>query len=294
MSNTPRFGILNAGPLAWAFEDFARHMANVLWLDVVQEPPPRFLMLAWDEDSPAPSGDSFVPRHAIEIAGDKRLIAERFAAHGVPMPETRLLDTWADVERVITSDADETWVLKYPTASGGSGHRLLRRDATEPKDWPRPFVLQRFVRMPRPEVYRLYAIAGETFGWNARRFRDDQPASPWVAHARGARYVVIGEAPSEAVAAARAALVATDLIDSFGCADLVYDGAQWLVLEVGTDGACGHVDRDVGDAALAREIDRRFAEAFWAWAGGERPWGDAAWSLRDTTPATKPLHSRGE
>jgi glutathione synthase/RimK-type ligase-like ATP-grasp enzyme len=279
-STPPSLGILNAGPPAWAFEDFARRMSSVLWLDVVREPPECFLMLGWDQEEAQPPGRSFVARHAIDIAGDKRLIAERFAAHGVPMPETRLLTTWAEIAHVIDADADETWVLKYPTASGGSGHRLLRRDALEPKAWPRPFVLQRFVRMPRPEVYRLYAIAGETFGWNARRFSDDGPTCPWVAHARGARYVVLDEAPKDAVETARAALAATDLLDSFGCADLVHDGERWLALEVGTDGACGHVDRDVGDAALAHELDRRFAEAFWTWAAATPPWGARGWAAR--------------
>jgi hypothetical protein len=38
---------------------------------------------------------------------------------------------------------------------------------------------------------------------------------------------------------------------------------EWLVLEVGTDGLFNHVDRDLGDPDLERELLRRVAESFW-------------------------------
>src|SRR5262249_2687087 len=114
-------------------------------------------------------------------------------------------------------------------------------------------------------------------GWIARRFPAGAKASPWVAHARGARYERSGEAPAAALVAARAALVATELIGSFGCVDLLRKpSGEWVVLEVGTDGLVNHVDRELGDPELEWEIQRRIAEAFWARLGPP-PWGRGKW-----------------
>lgn len=159
-------------------------------------------------------------------------------------------------------------MLKWPTGCGAGGHRRIGPGDRLPHDWPRPYVLQEFVRLERPEVYRLYGAAGELFGWNARRFPPEIAPSPWVAHARGARYEVLGAAPAEAERIAHRALNAVGLLGSFGCVDLLPapDGG-WLALEVGTDGVFNHVDRDVGDPVLAAELDRRVAEAFWACGG---------------------------
>lgn len=257
--------ILNAGPHAWAFEAFAQRMAQVLGVQVVSEPSDAFLLLAWDQPAPPP-GRSFVPHLGVQVASDKRLVAEHFMREAVPAPESRLLDSWSAVEALVHAWPEDTWVLKYPTGSGGAGHRLLGHDPVEPRDWPRPFLLQRFVPMERPEVFRLFGVAGEIFGFNARRFPEGTPASPWVAHARGARYEVIRDVPAEAIEVTRRALAATELLTSFGCVDLVHDGQGWLALEVGTDGANGHVDRDLGDVGLERELDDRYARAFWDWA----------------------------
>jgi len=66
------------------------------------------------------------------------------------------------------------------------------------------------------------------------------------------------------VEAARRALVATDLIESFGCVDLLCrPTGEWVVLEVGTDGLFNHIDRDLGDVRLESEILRRITAAFW-------------------------------
>ena len=159
---------------------------------------------------------------------------------------------------------DSEWCLKYPTSCGASGHRLISSSSTEPPNWPRPFIVQEFIRLKRPEVYRVFCAAGELFGWVARRFPEGTRLSPWVAHARGARYVRLGEPPSEALEAARRSLIATRLWDSFGCVDLLHKPTgEWLVLEVGTDGLFNHVDRDLGDPDLERELHRRVANAFW-------------------------------
>ena len=105
---------------------------------------------------------------------------------------------------------------------------------------------------------------GESFGWFMRRFPDGIAPSPWVAHARGARYVRLGQAPTEALDAARRAMMATGLWTSFGCVDLLHrPSGEWVVLEVGTDGLFNHVDRDVGDRDFERELRNRVADAFW-------------------------------
>lgn len=157
--------------------------------------------------------------------------------------------------------------MKWPIGCGASGHRMISVDDENSPgaDWPRPFVLQKFIRLARPEVFRLYAIGGETFGWNARRFPSGSPASPYspfVAHARGARYEDAGPLPPDAEATARAALEAAGLLGSFGCADLMRDAdGRWLALEVNTDGVWQHVDRDVQPRSILDELNVRLARA---------------------------------
>ena len=256
--------ILNAGSGAWAFEPLAEHLSRVLGVPVSEEPAAYFYLLSWDGPEPPP-GASFIPYPAIVQASDKRLLAETIHRAGVATPRTHLLETPAEVDRFLRAEPATSWVLKYPTGCGGAGHRLLDGSAPVPEEWPRPYVVQEFVRLERPEVYRLYSAGGETFGWNVRRFPTGVAASPWVAHARGARYQDPGPLPAAAEEQARAALAATGLLDSFGCADLLHAGdGRWLVLEVGTDGVFNHVDRDVDLPGLSDEIDRRIAAAFLA------------------------------
>ncbi|HEY1187826.1 MAG TPA: hypothetical protein VGE74_09220 [Gemmata sp.] len=222
---------------------------------------------------------SFIPFSAIARAADKRQLAEVFTRKRVPCPETHLLDTWAEVEKFCASRTETEWCLKFPTACGASGHRMVTA-AAPPKWWPVPFVVQEFVRLERPEVYRIYAAGGATFGWMARRYPLGAGASPWVAHARGARYERAGEAPEAASAVARAALTATGLLGSFGCADLIHKPCgTWVALEVGTDGLVNHVDRALDDTDTENELHRRVALAFWGRTGGAPPWG-AAWRMR--------------
>jgi hypothetical protein len=81
--------------------------------------------------------------------------------------------------------------------------------------------------------------------------------------------VALADPPPAALEAARRALVATDLIESFGCVDLLRrPTGEWVVLEVGTDGLFNHVDRDLGDARLESEMLRRITAAFWRRAMG--------------------------
>jgi glutathione synthase/RimK-type ligase-like ATP-grasp enzyme len=134
-----------------------------------------------------------------------------------------------------------------------------------PRDWPKPYVVQEFIKMESPEVYRTYCAGGELFGWVARRFPEGHKTSPWVAHAKGAHYVILNDPPQEVEPIAKATLQSTGLWSSFGCVDfLKRPSGEWLVLEVNTDGPFNHVDRDVGDSVLEAEMDRRVAQAFWA------------------------------
>jgi len=260
-------GILNAGGAAWAFDALARRLSVALGIPVVASPQAFNYLLAFDDD-PQECGASFIPLAGIRLASDKRLLAEAFQLGAVPTPRTYLVDSLADAERIRSAEPAREWCLKYPTGCGAGGHRLLTPELALPAGWPTPLVVQEFVRLDRPEVYRLYAAGGRLFGWVARRFPADTRPSPWVAHARGARYEPAGDAPDQAADAAQSALTATGLLDSFGCVDLLRrPTGEWVVLEVGTDGLFNHVDRDLGLPDREAEIDRRVAAAFWKWAG---------------------------
>lgn len=256
--------VLNSGSGSWAFEPLALQLSSSLGIDIADEPR-GFNYLLHVEDTPRPvECKVFIPAKAIRLASDKRLLAEVFAKHDVPTPDTHLIDTYEHVLRFVIEHSGVEGCLKYPTGCGASGHRMIAERSVEPQNWPRPFIIQEFIRLDRPEVYRTYCAAGELFGWVARRFPEGTRFSPWVAHARGARYVRLGAPPAEALEAARRALVATGLWDSFGCADLLRKPTgEWVVLEVGTDGLFNHVDRDLGDEHLERELHQRVADSFW-------------------------------
>jgi len=242
----------------------ALQLSASLGVDVSAEPRQFNYLLHVDDPSQVEGIRTFIPAEAIRLASDKRLLASVFAAHGVPTPETCLMETFDAVRRFVGQRTDREWCLKYPTGCGASGHRMVSIVDAEPRNWPRPFVVQEFIRMDRPEVYRTYGARGELFGWVVRRFPDGTRSSDWVAHARGARYVALSDPPSTALDAARRALVATDLLESFGCVDLLRrPTGEWVVLEVGTDGLFNHVDRDLGDSTLEDEILRRINAAFW-------------------------------
>lgn len=262
-SATAECCILNAGSGAWAFEPLAKQLSTALGIPISSEPGRFNYLLCLD---PAPdhfTAETFIPLDSIRLASDKRLIAEAFAHHGVPTPRTLLLASFAEVLHIVSAHPETEWCLKYPTGCGANGHRLVTPDSPEPPNWPRPFILQEFIRLERLEVYRLYAAGGELFGWVARRFPTGRQPSPWVAHARGARYVRPGDPPTEAVEAARAALVATNLLETFGCADLLQrPTGEWVVLEVGTDGLFNHVDRELDIPDLEAEILNRIARSF--------------------------------
>lgn len=257
--------VLNSGSGSWAFEPLALQLSASLGVDVATEPRRFNYLLQVDDATRQVDCPVFIPIGAIHLASDKRLLAEVFDKHDVPTPETHLLDCYEQVLSFVNERSGSEWCLKYPTSCGGSGHRMIDEGSVEPANWPRPFVVQEFVRLERPEVFRTYCAAGELFGWVTRQFPEGVRLSPWVAHTRGARYVRLDQPPLEALDAARRALVATGLWDSFGCVDLLRrPRGEWVVLEVGTDGLFNHVDRDLGDEDLEKELSRRIAESFWS------------------------------
>jgi hypothetical protein len=169
--------ILNTEPGAWAFEEHARRLSRALDLPIATEPGAYNYVLAWDEDRPLPAGRSFVPFGAMRLASDKRLLAAAFARNGIPTPITHLLDTPEEVCRFVEGARDVEWCLKWPISCGASGHRLITRRADVPGDWPRRYVVQEFIRLDDPVVYRTYAAGGRLFGWNVRRFPSEAKRS---------------------------------------------------------------------------------------------------------------------
>jgi glutathione synthase/RimK-type ligase-like ATP-grasp enzyme len=255
--------ILNSGSAAWAFEPLAHELSTTLDIPISQKPHRHNYVLAYENLSEIPS--SFIPLRALEIAADKRKIAEAFGAHAVPAPKTYLLDSPAAVLTHARENGGE-WCLKFPTSCGGAGHMLLTKESTIPEVWPRPYVLQEFIRMPEPRVYRTYIAGPSIFGWVTRKFPPGAKSSPWVAHARGAIYELETSPPPEAANAAARAFDAVGLTGSFGCADLLQtEDGRWLVLEVGSDGLFNHVDRDLGSADFLSDLHRQIATAFRAY-----------------------------
>lgn len=265
-------------------------LADVLWAEIGPTPFEQNYVLAWEGEEPPPQ--SFIPLDGIRIATDKRAQAEVFQKGGVPIPETHLFASETEVRRLIGQDEKRRWVLKYPLSCGGAGHKMMEVGEPIPSEWPKPFVVQEFIQLDPPEVYRIYCVGGEFFGWNARRFPAGTKTSPWVAHARGARYVHLDVAPGEARSAAEAALKSAKLSESFGVVDLLPSARGWVVLEVGTDGLASHVDRDVDYPHLTDELDRRLAEAFWK-DSQKKPWGEGEWRRRGAASCNVPFADGG-
>jgi len=259
MASDPRIAIVHAGPNRPLFGAFPARLSTNLGIPVVASGAGLDLayVLAWDLNVPL-GCPAFVPIDALATIQDKRRQARAFAAAGVATPETHLLPDYASVVSLIAARPERSWLLKWPTACASIGHQRLTVDFRPTPFWAAPFLVQAFVPQARPEVYRLYGVAGELFGWNVRRFPPGTPTSPWVTLARGARYEPLGAPPEAAQAEAAKALTATGTIDSFGAVDLLLgaDG-RWLVLEVNSDGIDNFVLRDPALGDVATAIDDR-------------------------------------
>jgi glutathione synthase/RimK-type ligase-like ATP-grasp enzyme len=270
---SPKLTILNESEGKWAFEKLAHILERALWVDISDRPSDLNYVLCTDSELVGDNIESFIPIESIKIAGDKRKIEQRFKTYDVTRPRTIILRSIAEIESILASCAPHRWVLKYPTGCGGIHHRIIEDVSQIPDKWPQPFLLQEFIESDLPAVYRLYCVDRDLFGFNARKFADVDRASPWVAHANGARYDYT-EAPTQAaIEVAKSALIATGLYDSFGVVDLLRDlNGKWYALEVGTDGIYNHVDRDFDNDNLTDELNERLAIAMWKNIGTP-PWG---------------------
>lgn len=281
--------IINQGGGKWAFENLAYILSESLWVDI-QEYFGNLNYILCVENYEINKIASFIPIDSIKIAADKRKIEERFNAFGVPRPRTIIPSNAKEIEAILSENDQLKWILKYPTGCGAINHRFIENVSQIPKGWPKPFLLQEFIELQRPEVYRLYCVDGEIFGFNARRFKDKNIKNPWVAHAQGAIYEY-GESPDkEAVEVATKALISTGLYYSFGIVDLLKSqDKKWYALEVGTDGIYNYVDRDIENETLINEINERLAKAFWKRIGSP-PWG-RNWKYRNQKYSTNLLDS---
>ena len=255
--------ILNSGNGAWAFQDLAESLADSLKIEVRNVPSDFNYVLSCPEANiKAIEHKMFVPYRGIKLASDKRLLADVFIKNSITIPQTYLINTYSEVLAFI-QNTTEQWCLKYPIGCGASGHRMIRDLQDIPQTWLQPYVVQKFIKLKELQVFRLYCAGGILFGWNRRKFTSQDNCSPWVAHANGAVYEVLKEAPEEAKNLTSKALKACELYDSFGCVDLLQDNdGNWLVLEVGTDGIFNHVDRNIGNSDLELEINQKIAAAF--------------------------------
>lgn len=272
--------ILNQSDGKWAFEDLAQMLSRVLWVDIREETGELNYLLGIDNKIKTSNLNTFIPIHSIELASDKREVEKVFKVFNVKRPKTFIVQNREQAQAIIKEYSQCAWILKYPTGCGGMHHRLIDDSSQIAKGWEAPFLLQEFIKSDRPEVYRIYCIDSELFGFNIRRFEDITNKTPWVSHANGAKYVY-GEKPDpKVIQIAKEALIATNLYRSFGVVDLIKDRAgEWYVLEVGTDGIYNYVDREIGNDTLLHEINERLAKAFWKKVGYP-PWGNK-WKYKD-------------
>jgi predicted ATP-grasp superfamily ATP-dependent carboligase len=270
--------IVNQTAGQWAFEELAKILSKSLWVDIKEEFGDINYILCVAKKKH--NINSFIPIESIEIAADKRKIEQRFNIYDVTRPKTFLTNNLKDVELVLSKFPQIQWILKYPTGCGGINHRFIDNILQIPKEWPKPFIIQEFIESLIPEVYRLYCVDGEIFGFNARRFKDTSNKIPWVSHAQGAIYQYGDNPDKEVLSLAKDALISVGLYHSFGVVDLVKNQiGKWFALEVGTDGIYNYVDREVDNIELFDEINERLATAFWKKIGTP-PWGKH-WKYRE-------------
>lgn len=264
--------IVNQSPGKWAFDKLANMLSESLWVDVKEDFGDINYILCAEKEK-IDKINSFIPIDSIKIAADKRKIEENFNKYRVPRPKTLLVYSQKEAESILSEYPHIQWILKYPIGCGGINHRFINHVNQIPKGWPQPFLLQELIQLQRPEVYRLYCVDGEIFGFNARRFKDTNNKTPWVSHANGAIYEY-GETPDrEAREIAKTALISTGLYDSFGVVDVLKNkDDKWYALEVGTDGIYNYVDREVENQNLFDELNERLAKTFWKRIGVP-PWG---------------------
>ncbi len=258
-----RAAVLHRGPLRRLFGDFPAQLANLLDVPILDDDRgvDLGLILAWDGSPPRCRG--FVPFDAILAAEDKREQFRRFHAAGVSIPESRLFDDFEAARAFAVSDPARRWLLKWPVGSGSVGHALINRESQVIPLWNPPFLIQEFIALDRPEVYRVMGCGGELFGFTVRTFPPGTPSHPLVSTHRGAVFALAGQVPPDVASQSRQALTLFGLLSTFGCVDLILPpkGAV-LVLEVNADGLTQFVDRMPSLPGLSRELDERLRTAF--------------------------------
>ena len=242
----------------WAFGNLAEKLSYYLRCPISADACSHCYLLS-EPEKPA---DSYIPRASIDIASDKVRMEFHFSQFNVPRPETLLLSDAAQVDNTLQNGRE--YLLKFPTSCGANGHYLAKSPFTPKRGWPKPYLLQEFIRAEKPKVYRVYFVSGIAIGSNVRKF-DGDTDKILVAHAQGARYAFDEDVPPDGVTAARNAIVSTGLDKSFGVVDLIRDReGRWLVLEIGTDGIYNIVDRDYSndrfDSLLHTAISISFNE----------------------------------
>jgi hypothetical protein len=269
MSTRSSCCVLNTGPASWLFENYAYRLSQALDIEVSATPRDYNYVLGLHEEDVSPmfsSYRSFVPYQAILEASDKRKLAKTFLDEGVHTPETHLVESIELLHSFLAERKDKEWCLKFPISCGGAGHCLLKFGFKLPAQCPLPYVVQEFVRLSVYEVYRVYGYGNKLGAFNVRYYPHDVTPSPWVAHARGARYRHYDKVNKEAGGVSLRALEAINLSHSFGVIDLLLrPNGEWVVLEVGTDGIFTHVDCDFEDERREKLHFQMIAEAFHAW-----------------------------
>ena len=262
-----RYGILNEGENAWLFGDLAKNLSRVLEIEIVKSPSDINYVLSWGNENWDKSRINscrrmFIPHKSIKIASDKRILTRLFKKNKIPSPRTYLCERY-EVDSILEKQSKRVWCVKWPFGCGASGHKIIKTSADIKSSWPTPIILQEFISLEKPIVYRMYCAGRRLFGWNKREFDEQTKQSPWVAHARGARYVALDHPNQKVLDLCEYTFRVTGLYESFGCIDLLQDRkGDWLVLETGTDGIFNYVDRDIGISEIEKKIDLYIADAF--------------------------------
>jgi len=245
----------------WAFGHLAEKLSRYLQCPITNTPVGKCYVLS----EPEIPIDSYIPLNCINISSDKRLMESCFSNYNVARPATYILENEDEISKVLAS-GDE-YLLKYPTSCGANGHYMVSLPFKSKKGWPKPYLLQKFIRVRAPKVYRLYCVSGLAVGSNVRKF-DGDTDKILVAHAQGAKYSFDESVDALGIKMGLQAINSVGLGKSFGVVDLVKDiHGNWLVLEIGTDGIYNIVDRDYSNEQFDALLHSKIAESFHVWSG---------------------------
>jgi hypothetical protein len=265
----PSVCILNTGPTAWLFEEYA-DLLSLSWGVEIDTVPRKFnyVLGTSEKEFPTLPSDclSFINYEAILNTSDKRRLAQVFNSHKVKTPETHLIKSHDEIKKFIGLRRDKKWCLKFPLSCGAAGHCELTHNFKLPADCPTPYVIQEFIQLEDPKVFRTYGYRGKILALSLRYFPTGKKVSPWVSHAKGAKYGHINRIPKIIEQISLHALEAVDLHKTYGVVDLISsEEGEWYILEVGTDGIFTHVDYDLSNDFIKNSHIQRIGQAFATW-----------------------------